>query len=97
MSAPSPSFLRQFPDSPAETPRKVVCHCLNICESTIESKIEAGRVGTVKEVIRETGAGSGCTACHCTIRALLEAAGRSVTCAVPHRFALSPEPAAVAG
>jgi bacterioferritin-associated ferredoxin len=96
MSVPSATILRPYSE-PVAAPARVACHCLNVSSTTIESAIDTGAARTVTDVIRETGAGSGCTACHCTIRALLEAAGCRGVCASSHRFALSPEPAAVAG
>jgi bacterioferritin-associated ferredoxin len=92
MNAASRPFLREIPAS-----HRAGCHCLNISSAEIESAIDTAELRTVKEVIRETGAGSGCTACHCTIRALLEAAGRSLPCAGQNRFAGNTESIAVAG
>jgi bacterioferritin-associated ferredoxin len=85
------------PESVVDPPRRVVCHCLNVSADEIHTAVHQSAAQSVKDVIRQTGAGSGCTACHCTIRSLLQAAGRSIPCASSHRFALSPEPAAVAG
>jgi bacterioferritin-associated ferredoxin len=52
---------------------KIVCHCLRVRESQIAEAISNGSesVNGVKDVIDQTGAGGGCTACHCTIRRLL--------------------------
>lgn len=58
---------------PNETDR-IVCHCLRVTESEICNSIAVGDADTVKRVMDQTQAGSGCTACHRAIRALL--AGR---------------------
>lgn len=49
----------------------IVCQCLGISRGDICRSIQAGRVKSVKCVIRQTSAGSGCTACHCEIRSIL--------------------------
>ncbi len=62
--------------------------------------IECGAAQTVKCVMRETGAGSGCSACHCTIRNMLEAAGYQVRCHTRGRsdaLALTDELTSIAG
>lgn len=85
--------------SSARSP-EVICHCLGIPRETVAETIERGAAQTVKCVIRETGAGSGCTACHCTIRNMLEAAGYQVRCHSRGRsnaLALSDELAPIAG
>ena len=78
---------------PSAVPVEIVCHCLRISRDEIEVVIETGAAETVKCVIRETGAGGGCTACHCTIRNMLEAAGHSVRCKTPTIY----DPAVIAG
>lgn len=49
----------------------VICHCLQVKESQIVDAIAVTGAENVREVSRHTGAGSGCTACHCRIRELL--------------------------
>ena len=72
MSAVSSSISHELPQI---TPRagQIVCHCLRINRGEINAAIDAGEVQSVKCVIRETSAGSGCTACHCTIRRMIAA------------------------
>ena len=50
---------------------RVICHCLQVKESQIVDAIAVTGAGSVREVIQHTGAGAGCTACHCRIRELL--------------------------
>lgn len=50
---------------------EIVCHCLRVSRTEINEAIESGEVQTVRCVMRKTSAGSGCTACHCTIRRML--------------------------
>jgi bacterioferritin-associated ferredoxin len=54
-------------------PRKsaVICHCLQITETQVRDSIDSGRIASVKDVMECTGAGSGCTACHRQILAML--------------------------
>jgi NAD(P)H-nitrite reductase large subunit len=49
----------------------VMCHCLQVKESQIVDAIAITGAETVRDVIQHTGAGAGCTACHCRIRELL--------------------------
>ena len=51
----------------------IICHCLRVTESTVVDAIDMGRLQTIREVVRETRAGEGCTACHGRIRCLLRA------------------------
>ncbi|HEY2251042.1 MAG TPA: (2Fe-2S)-binding protein [Planctomycetaceae bacterium] len=57
--------------SPADCSETIVCHCLEISESTVADAIAVCGLSTVREICRETGAGSGCTACHSRLKALL--------------------------
>ncbi|MSR30915.1 MAG: (2Fe-2S)-binding protein [Gemmataceae bacterium] len=52
--------------------QKIICHCLGITEQQILELKILKNVQTVREVMNETEAGSGCTACHRKIRDLLE-------------------------
>lgn len=55
----------------ADATDSVICHCLRVKESEVVDAIAVTGAETVREVSRHTGAGSGCTACHCRIRELL--------------------------
>lgn len=57
---------------------RVVCHCLRVSAGQIAAEIDAGTVETVRCVMKKTGAGRGCMACHCTIRQML--GGQTVVC-----------------
>lgn len=56
----------------AGCPDQVVCRCLKVTEAVIVEAITTLGVRTVKEVVRTTGAGSGCTCCHTRIRTYIE-------------------------
>src|SRR5271156_4571112 len=49
----------------------VVCHCLGITKSEIRAALEDGTAECLRTVMQQTGAGTGCTACHRTIQRLL--------------------------
>jgi bacterioferritin-associated ferredoxin len=49
----------------------IICHCLQICESTVREAAAACPFRSLAEVGRETGAGTGCTACHRRLRGLI--------------------------
>jgi len=76
---------------------KVLCHCLQITQQQVVTAIDCGAARTVKDVMRETGAGSGCTACHCTIRSMLQSAGFDVQCGGRYTLPMTDEPAAMVG
>ena len=42
----------------------VVCVCLQVTERQLREAVERSGVQTVRELIRATEAGTGCTACH---------------------------------
>jgi len=56
----------------------IVCHCLQVSESTLNDAIAVCGLATVREVCRETGAGGGCTACHARLREMLRHACQAV-------------------
>ena len=62
----------------ADCSETIVCHCLQVSESTLADAIAICGAATVKEVCRETGAGGGCTACHARLREMLRASRQSV-------------------
>jgi bacterioferritin-associated ferredoxin len=51
---------------------RVVCRCLGITESEIRSALIEGTGECLRTIMRETGAGTGCTCCHRAIRDLLD-------------------------
>lgn len=63
---------------------KIVCYCLGVTAGEIESVGIVHPQPTLREVMEHTGAGTGCTACHCAIRELLDgqcpASSSSPTC-----------------
>lgn len=50
----------------------VVCHCLGVTQDEVVSAVTAYELRSVKEVRRQTGAGSGCNCCHTRIQLLLQ-------------------------
>lgn len=52
--------------------RKVLCECLGVTRGRIAACVRSGRACTVNEVMACTGAGTGCTACHKDIQAVVE-------------------------
>jgi bacterioferritin-associated ferredoxin len=50
----------------------VVCHCLGVTEEQLVSAVVSSDMRTLMEVRRQTGAGTGCNACHRRINLLLE-------------------------
>ena len=63
---------------------RVLCHCLRVTESEIRGAVAVGDLESVKQVMDYTGAGKGCTACHCAIKKIIAAqcvaSGSSPTC-----------------
>jgi bacterioferritin-associated ferredoxin len=55
----------------ADCSETIVCHCLQVSESTLTDAIAVCGLASVREVCRETGAGGGCTACHARLREML--------------------------
>ena len=51
---------------------RTVCHCLGIRESQIRDGIAIHGSECVRDIMQCTRAGTGCTACHRRIRAMLE-------------------------
>ncbi|MBC7819951.1 MAG: (2Fe-2S)-binding protein [Planctomycetaceae bacterium] len=62
----------------------VICHCLKVTQAEVESAIVTSDDPSLRCVMRMTGAGTGCTACHQAIRNLVRAqcppAASSPTC-----------------
>ena len=51
--------------------QNTLCHCLRISQAEVTDCIAVTGAETVRDVAEQTGAGSGCMACHCRIRDLL--------------------------
>ena len=62
----------------------VICHCLKVTQAEVESAIVTSDDPSLRCVMRMTGAGTGCTACHQAIRNMIHAqcppASSSPTC-----------------
>ncbi len=65
-------------NSTTDCSETMLCHCLEIGESTVADAIAICGLTTVKDVCRETGAGTGCTACHARLKELLRKTSQSV-------------------
>ena len=50
----------------------VVCHCLGITEDELVTALTTHGLRSVREVRRQTGAGTGCNCCHTRIQLLLQ-------------------------
>jgi len=50
----------------------VVCSCLNVEKDELIEEIKSNNLKTVDDVADETGAGTGCGSCHCTIQEILD-------------------------
>jgi bacterioferritin-associated ferredoxin len=50
---------------------RIACHCLGIAESEIRCALMEGTAECLRSVMRATGAGTGCTACHRAIKDLV--------------------------
>jgi bacterioferritin-associated ferredoxin len=62
----------QFSDGTGACTDTIVCHCLQVTESTVLEAAERCPFRTLAEISRETGAGTGCTACHRRLRRLVK-------------------------
>lgn len=51
---------------------QIVCHCLQVSEDRVVEAITALSLTSLREICRYTGAGEGCTACHCRLKEYLE-------------------------
>lgn len=49
----------------------IICHCLLISEKQLRSLAAAGCARSIADFGRNTGAGTGCTCCHQTLRRIL--------------------------
>jgi NAD(P)H-nitrite reductase large subunit len=64
--------------TPRKEPKKrYVCECLKVTEADVLAAICKHEIEDVKDIIRYTQAGDGCTACHPALRKLCEKANPS--------------------
>lgn len=66
-----PTETTPIPPLPVPKKDRVVCHCLRVTQSQIQTAIDVDHCSTLKEVMDCTRAGGGCTACHRRILDLL--------------------------
>jgi bacterioferritin-associated ferredoxin len=50
---------------------KIICHCLGVTEDELQSALGERAIRSVQEIVQETGAGNGCTACRRAIQEFL--------------------------
>ena len=60
----------------SHTTDPIVCHCLRVTESQVQDAIAVGSCSNVKDVMKMTDAGGGCTACHRQILDMLAKSNR---------------------
>lgn len=51
---------------------RLLCRCLRVSEAELEAASSYCDMETVRDVTEQTGAGSGCMACHCAIKEFLK-------------------------
>lgn len=67
---------------------EIVCHCLQVSRSEVVTAADVTGASSVRDIMKCTGAGKGCTACHRRIRNLLAEtadqcpSGSSPTCVI---------------
>ena len=63
--------------TPRHAKSPIVCECLGVSEDQILKAIETKKIQTVKDIIKYTQAGEGCTACHPMLKDYLDRAHRA--------------------
>ena len=51
---------------------RIVCACLKVSERRVAACVRTGKACSVRQIGACTGAGTGCTACHPALEAILE-------------------------
>lgn len=57
---------------PPQHKPKIVCECLKVTEAALLKAIQSKKIESVKDIIKYTQAGDGCTACHPLLKQYLE-------------------------
>jgi len=65
------AYPAEFTVSEGSDTDEVVCHCLQVRRSEIKTVADQETLVTVRCIMKQTDAGTGCTACHAHIRRLL--------------------------
>lgn len=52
--------------------KRYLCRCLRVTEQEVRDACAAGVVEEVRDAMHATGAGTGCMACRCALRDLIE-------------------------
>ncbi len=53
-------------------PDPIVCHCLGISRGDLVQALACRAMFSLKDICERTGAGDGCTACHQSLKQLLQ-------------------------
>lgn len=70
----------------------VLCHCLQITVGEVRQAVASGEVRSLCDIRQQTGAGTGCTACHRRIRQFLEQETGRAACEPAYEAAGSVSP-----
>lgn len=54
---------------------RMLCHCLQVKQSTVADSVAIYGAESVKDVIRTCGAGGGCNSCHAKIKQMIASRG----------------------
>lgn len=71
LDRPARSTEAASPCGPLPGTDEIVCHCLQVTASAIRAAASIDGCRSVRDVLRVTDAGGGCTACHHRIAQLL--------------------------
>ena len=71
-TVPQSPTAPSLPILPVLADERLVGHCLSVTAGDIRLAIEVGEIDSLRAVMSETRAGTGCTGCHSVIRRLLE-------------------------
>lgn len=63
----TPNTYVQYPAA-----QQYVCRCLRVTEQDVRDACDAGAIHEVRDAMQQTGAGTGCMACRCALRDLIE-------------------------
>jgi bacterioferritin-associated ferredoxin len=73
-------FAEDFDNCPATCGDQMVCHCLQVTESSLQEAMQRCPLESLRDIANETGAGTGCTACHRRLRRFLSGDHSSNSC-----------------
>lgn len=62
---------RSAPVSKSSSSDAIICYCLQVTEGEILEAVQNRQIQTIKDIVRYTQAGGGCTACHSALESYL--------------------------